>query len=242
MNIRERILETLKKEVEPLNYRYTKSQNAFKLLSSKEIGVYLSCHIASYYRGITYVNLDAYIEFRDIKKSLKSQSIIEKLEYWHFCISCRLQWMRPDAPWTPWDFVFCVDDTEEIVSEKLKEMAWCVRTYLIPYLERVSHRSSALEEAIALNRRFLLQNEYLIPVMYCVWKHDKKAAMDYLKDRGEQIRELAKPEEWEFLARMKKGETLMPDEHPMHALSYDRYINNEARKAREWIESQEYDD
>ena len=66
--------------------------------------------------------------------------------------------------------------------------------------------------------------------------------MDYLKDRGEQIRELAKPEEWEFLARMKKGETLMPDEHPMHALSYDRYINNEARKAREWIESQEYYD
>ena len=98
MNIRERILETLKKEVEPLNYRYTKSQNAFKLLSSKEIGVYLRCRIASYYRGITYVNLGAYTEFRDIKKSLKSQSIIENLEYWHLGISCRLQWMRPEVP------------------------------------------------------------------------------------------------------------------------------------------------
>ena len=77
MDIKERILETLKKEVEPLNYRYTKSQNAFKLLSSKEIGVYLSCHIASYYRGITYVNLGAYIEFCDIKKSLNPNRSLE---------------------------------------------------------------------------------------------------------------------------------------------------------------------
>ena len=241
MDIKERILETLKKELEPLGYRYIKSESKFKRNVSKDILVYLYYCASNYHRGYTTVTFYPNSRYWDIRRELQNQSIID-IKYWTFGFSCRLQWMRPDAPWTPWDFVFCVDDTEEIVSEKLKEMAWCVRTYLIPYLERVSHRSSALEEAIALNRRFLLQNEYLIPVMSCVWKHDKKAAMDYLKDRGEQIRELAKPEEWEFLARMKKGETLMPDEHPMHALSYDRYINNEARKAREWIESQEYDD
>ena len=241
MNIKERILLSLQKEVEPLNYRYTKSQNAFKLLSSKEIGVYLRCRIASYYRGITYVNLGAYTEFRDIKKSLKNQSTIEKLEYWHLGISCRLQWMRPEVPGTPWDFVFCDDDTEEIVNQKLEQIISCTRTYLIPYLERLSHKDSALEETISLDQRFLVADDYLIPIMYCIWKHDKKAALDYLENKGLRLLALVEPEEWEKLNRMKKGETIMPNERPMHALVYEDYIEG-AKKIREWIESQEYDD
>ena len=241
MNIKERILETLKKEVEPLNYRYTKSQNAFKLLSSKEIGVYLSCHIASYYRGITYVNLDAYIEFRDIKKSLKSQSIIENLEYWHLGISCRLQWMRPEVPGSTWDFVFYDDDTEEIVNQKLEQIISCTRIYLIPYLEKFSHKDSALEETISLDKRFLVADDYLIPIMYCIWKHDKKAALDYLEERGMRLRKLVKPEEWDRLERTKKGEKFMQYERPINALAYEEYIEG-SKKIREWIESQEYDD
>ena len=120
-------------------------------------------------------------------------------------------------------------------------MALCVRTYLIPYLERVSHRSSAFEEAIALDRSFMLSNQYLIPVMYCIWKHDKKSALDYLENRGLRLLALVEPEEWEWLERKKKGETLLPNEHPASALTYEYYIEG-ARKVREWIESQEYDD
>ena len=240
MDIKERILETLKKELEPLGYRYIKSESKFKRNVSKDILVYLYYCASNYHRGYTTVTFYPNSRYWDIRRELQNQSIID-IKYWYFGFCCRLQWMRPDAPWTLWDFVFCVDDTEEIVSEKLKEMALCVRTYLIPYLERVSHRSSAFEEAIALDRSFMLSNQYLIPVMYCIWKHDKKSALDYLENRGLRLLALVEPEEWEWLERKKKGETLLKNEYPASALGYEDYIEG-ARKVREWIESQEYDD
>ena len=243
MNIKERILETLKKEFEPLGYRYLKSRSIFKRNVGKDIIVHLYYNASRFHREFTIVNFFLHGDFRDIKEVLHNQNIIDDIEYWYCGFACRLPWITPEKFESPlWDFIFCDDDTEKVVEEKLKRMAHCVRTYAIPYLEKLSHKNSALEEAIKLDQKFLLLgDEYLIPIMYCIWKHDKKSALDYLEERGIRLWKLVEPEEWEWLERKKKGETLLKNEYPASALGYEDYIEG-AKKVWEWIESQEYDD
>ena len=240
MDIKERILATLKKEFEPLGYRYLKSQSTFKRKVDKDTIVYLYYDASRYHRGFTTVAFYANGEYRDLRKELQDQCIID-VRYWHFGFCSRLEWLMPkDRPSSPWDFVFRDDDTEEAVNQKLEEMAWCVRTYLIPFLERLSHRSSALEEAIALDQKFLLLGDmFLIPVMYCIWKHDKKAALDYLEEKRQRKLVLVEPGEWVRLERMKNGETFTQEEYPAYALLYEEYVEK-SQKIKEWIWSQNY--
>ena len=69
----------------------------------------------------------------------------------------------------------------------------------------------------------------------------KKEVIKYLEERGIRLWKLVNPEEWKWLERKKKGETLLKNEYPASALGYEDYIEG-AKKVREWIESQEYDD
>ena len=239
MDIKEKVLINLKKELEPFGYRYLKSKSKFKRKVGKDIIVSLYYNASCSYRGYTTITFYARGIYLDLKKELQNQCLID-VEYWYFGFCSRLQWLMPKGrSSSPWDFVFRDDDTEEAVNQKLEEMAWCVRTYLIPFLERLSHRSSALEEAIALDQRFLVTNDYLVPVMYCIWKHDKKAALDYLEEVGKRLLSLVEPGEWVRLERKKNGERLCQDDVPIHAIVYEKYIKG-AQKVREWIESQNY--
>ena len=239
MDIKERILAILKKEFEPFGYRYLKSQSTFKRRVGKDIIVSLYYNASCSYRGYTTITFYARGTYLDLKKELQNQCFID-VEYWYFGFCNRLQWLMPEGrPYSSWDFVFRNDDTEEAVNQKLEEMAWCVRTYLIPFLERLSHRSSALEEAIERDRWFLITDKFLVPIMFCVWKHDKKAALDYLEKRGQRLLSLVKPGQWERLERMKNGETFTQDDTPLNAMVYEEYIEG-AQKIREWIESLDY--
>ncbi len=239
MTNKEKITLALQKELEPLGYRYIKSESEFKRKVDKDTVVYLYYDASRYHRGFTTVAFYANGEYRDLRKELQDQCIID-VRYWHFGFCSRLQWLMPeDKPSPLWDFVFRDDDTEEAVNQKLEEMAWCVRTYLSPFLERLSRRSSALEEAIVLDRRFLVTNAFLVPIMYCVWKHDKKAALDYLEEVGKRLLSLVEPGEWVRLERMKNGETFTQDDTPLNAMVYEEYIEG-AQKVREWIWSQDY--
>lgn len=241
MDIKERILDVLRNELEPFGYRYVKSQSEFKRKVDKDTIVYLYYNASQYHRGFTTVSFYANGDYRDLRRELHNQSIIDGVEYWHYGFCSRLEWLvSRTKPSLPLDFVFCVNDTEEVVNDRLKSMAWYVRTYFLPFMERLSHRSSALEEAIILDRRFLIANDYLIPIMYAVWKHDKKAALDYLEETGHRLLSLLDPNEWDRLERMKKGEHIKQDERPIHAFVYEDYIKG-AQKVREWIESQNYD-
>ena len=81
MNIKERILETLKKEFEPLGYRYLKSRSIFKRNVGKDIIVHLYYNASRFHREFTIVNF-FYMEisetskkFYTIKTSLTTSSI-----------------------------------------------------------------------------------------------------------------------------------------------------------------------
>ena len=73
--------------------------------------------------------------------------------------------------------------------------------------------------------------------MYCIWKHDKKTALDYLEARGMRLQKLVKPEEWDQLERTKIAEKFMQYERPINALVYEEYIEG-SKNISEWIESQ----
>lgn len=242
MDIKEHILNVLRSELEPFGYRYVKSESKFKRKVDKDTIVYLYYCASRHHRGLTTVTFYANGDYRDLKKEFHNQKIIDNIEYWHFGFCSRLQWLMPrtEAP-SPWDYVFRDDDTEEIVNERLRKMAWCVRTYLVTFMERLSHKSSALKEAVTLDHRFLLVgNKFLVPIMYCVWKHDKKAALDYIEEKRLKKLALVETREWDRLERMKEGEQFTQEEWPTYALLYEEYVE-ESKKIKEWIESLNYD-
>lgn len=72
--------------------------------------------------------------------------------------------------------------------------------------------------------------------MYYVWKHDKKAALDYLEEKRLRLQGRVKPEEWELLERYKNGERF-GKQNPFNALSYDEFMAF-AKRFKEWVGEQ----
>ena len=93
MNIKERILETLKKEFEPLGYRYLKSRSIFKRNVGKDIIVHLYYNASRFHREFTIVNFFLHGDFRDIKEVLHNQNIIDDIEYW-LCLQTSMDYTR----------------------------------------------------------------------------------------------------------------------------------------------------
>ena len=243
MENKERILLALRAELEPLGYRYFKSTGKFSRKVDKNTIISIVYIPECFRHGFTDVILLARGEYRDIEEVLyKLTNVSVATTRRHFGISCQLfSILQMDLHEYNADFCFWDGDSEDEYNRKLNKILERIKTHLLPYVEALSYKDSALEKAIDLEKRSLLFYEYVIPIMYCVWKHDKKAALDYLEERRQQKLSWIKPEEWERMERMKKGEKFMQDERPINALAYERYIEG-AKKVREWIESQEYDD
>lgn len=241
MKLKEKIALALQKELEPLGYRYFKSTGYFKKKIDKNTFVSISYGPVCLRQGITEIFLRAEGEYRDIEEVLYKLTNSNVKRDHHLRIVCMIQWLLPENYWdvSP-DFRFRDDDSEDTYNKKLEKLIWRMKTYLLPYAERVSNRDGALKETIALDFKCNIFREFIVPVMYCVWKHDKKAALDYLEAKRKFLFEHVKPEEWDRLERMKKGEFLGAL-RPHHAIYYEEYVED-SKKIREWIESQEYDD
>lgn len=76
--------------------------------------------------------------------------------------------------------------------------------------------------------------------MYCLWAHDKKAALEYIENKRLRLQKMVKSEEWQRLEQMKNGEATAATEQPISALSYEEYIKK-AKEVKAWIESLPYD-
>ena len=72
--------------------------------------------------------------------------------------------------------------------------------------------------------------------MHCLWKHDKKAALDYLEEKRLRLLEWVEPWEWELMERFKNGERF-GDKKPVGAMNYENYMDFVA-KFREWLNHQ----
>ena len=227
-------------ELEPLGYRYLKSARDFRRNIDKSTNVYVSYDPDCFHRGFTDVTLLARAEYRDIEDVIYELNGDTAEIYGRFGLVCRLQWLLPEEEENDilYDASFRDDDTEETYNAKLEKLITRMHTNLLPYIEKLSHRESAIEAAIFLDRRFLIREEFVVPVMYCAWRHDKKAALDYLEEKRLRRYNLVTPQEWELLKRMKNGEEIENRDKPFNAISYEKYMEG-AEKFKEWMEAQD---
>lgn len=241
MKLKDRIRQALQQELEPLGFRYLKSTGDFKRSINKETNVYVYYIPDCFDRGITHVTLLAGAEYRDIEDIIYKLNNTTSAKCGHFKLSCRLHWLMPKEEESEilYDISFRNEDSEDKCREKIEKLLYWMNTYLLPYIEKLSHRESAIEATLLLDRRFLINQEFVVPVMYCVWKHDKKAALDYLEEKRLGHLKYVKPGEWGTLERMKNGETIPPKDRPFYAIAYEEYVES-AKKCREWIEAQDY--
>ncbi len=254
MTWKEKIILALQEELEPLGFRHHKSRKKFerKIDSDIKVGMYYT--VASYHRGFTDVELMAFADYRDLEEVIYQLNNLSATKYGHFGMIYNLRWLLSDEEKKKdpllMDLTFRDDDIEEINNRKMESLIFKIRKYMLPSIERMSERDSAIEVAIELDRRNLIFIEGVVPVMYCLWKHDKKAASDYLEEKRLRLLEDVEPWEWELLERYKNGERFggvkqikngveYGVNNPLNAYAYDEFWGR-AKLIKEWINNQSY--
>ena len=254
MTWKEKIILALREELEPLGFRHLKSQRLFGRQVDRDIKVGMSYIIASYHRGFTDVELLAQAEYRYLEDVIYQLNNLTVAKSGHFGIAYNLRWLIPDKEYKKdplhMDLVFRDNDSEETNQKKLEGLIIKIREYILPSIERMAKRDSAIEVTIELDRSNLIFIEGVVPVMYCLWKHDKKTALDYLEEKRLRLLEKVEPWEWELLDRYKNGERFggikqikngvaYGTDNPSRAYAYDDFIEK-AKLIKEWINNQTY--
>lgn len=233
---KERIQLAIRTELEPLGFCRLKSMGDFKRTIDNKTILYLGYHEDCFFRGLIDVNILPSANYRDIEEVQYALTGCTVAKNGHFRLGSRLQWLIPEGDSAYEDFCFRDSDSEEIINGKLEKLLWRIRTYAIPYMERLANKDSAIEEIIKLDRRGLIFFEGVVPIMYCLWKHDKKAALDYLEEKRLRLLGWVEPWEWELLEQYNNGERF-GEHNPMSAAIYEKYMNFVA-KFKEWLEEQ----
>lgn len=240
MKIKERLQIELMNELEPLGFKHLKSKQVFKKVIDKNTTVFVLYEAASYHRGFTDVELSASGDYADVEEIIFDINGITPVKGQHFGLFSRMQRLMPEGESANWDFVFRDSDSEEVIKQKLQKIIWRMKTILLPYVDRLSHRDTAFEEAIALDKKFLIWYKCAIPVMYCVWKHDKKKALEYLEQKRLQLLSFVKPWEWDKVEAFRNGERFRNDERSVSAANYLDYMTI-AEKFKKWADEQDWD-
>lgn len=236
MKLKEKIQIAIQAELDPLGFRYFKSRSVFERNVDRDTTVGMLYDADCFHQGFTDITLYPRASYRDIEEVLYRLTNKTVAEDGHFGFVCRLQWLMPEGESANLDFSFRENDNEEINNKKLEKLLWRMRTYALPYIEKLSHKDSAIEETAVLDRKGLIFYEGVVPIMYCVWKHDKKAALGYLEEKRQCLLGRVNPEEWEFLERFKSGERF-GDKNPLNAVVYDEFMDF-ANQFKKWVEVQ----
>lgn len=234
MKIKDKIRTAIQKEIEPLGFHYVKSARGFERIIDKNTIVKIVYDADCFHPGFTDITLLSAAYYLDIEEVLYKLTDMTVNEEGHLGIICRLQWLIPEEESANLDFCFRDSDNEETYYYKLHNLLWRMKTYTLEHINRLSQKDTAIKEAIWLDSKDLILAEGVVPVMYCIWKHDKKAALDYLEEKRLRLLGRVKPEEWELLERFKNGERF-GKHNPLNANIYDEYMTFSAR-FKEWVE------
>lgn len=224
MNLKERIQNAIRAELEPLGFRYLKSTSDFKLVIDSNTLVFLGYVADCFHRGQIDVNLYPAACYQDIENVQYKLAGYSTGKNGHLRLTCRLQWLMPEGESAYEDFIFRERDSIVDNEVKLQKLLWRIKNYAIPYMERLSHKDSAIVEMTELDRKDRISYEGVVPIMHCLWKHDKDAALAYLEEKRQRMLKWVKPYEWELLARFREGERF-GERNPLHALNYEDFID-----------------
>ena len=236
---KERILLALRGELEPLGFRYLKSKKEFRKKANKDICVCINYNAGCYHRGFIDVMISVCAKYADIDRAIREIKDLEPIDYGSFSLRCRLQHLLPGGDAGNPEYYFQDTDSEEVNTQILTLLLFQARTYLIPYTEKLSYTGGALEVAIELDQEGMVHPRCAVPMMYCIWRHDKKAALDYLEEIRQRMYNLVTPQEWALMERMKNGEEVPRSNKPFNAIFYEEFLES-AEKFKEWMERQDY--
>ena len=239
MTNKDRIQQALQGELEPLGFRYLKSKKEFHKNVNKDICVCIIYNAGCYHRGFTDVMVFLAVKYADIDRAIREIKDLEPIDYGPFSLRYRLQDLLPGGGAANSEYIFLDTDSEEVFKQKLWTMLFHIKTYMLPYIEKLSHTDGALESAIELDRNEFVHPKCAVPIMYCVWRHDKKAAFEYLEKKRLQMYSRVTPQEWELRKRMKAGESICQNDKPFNAIFYEEFLES-AEKFKEWMERQDY--
>lgn len=232
MKVTERIQLALQTELKPLGFRYLKSRTTFVKSVDNNTSVELVYDADCFHHGFTDITLLSGANYRDIEEVLYELNNVTVAK--PGAVVCRLQWILPERESSNLDFSFHDNNSEEVFRQKLEKLIWRVKTYALPYIEKLSHKDSAIEETAILDRQGLIFQEGIVPVMYCIWKHDKKAALGYLEEKRLRLFKRIRPDEWNLLERYNNGERF-GDNNPYQAAIYNDFITF-VNRFKEWVE------
>lgn len=232
MKITERIQLALQAELEPRGFRYLKSRTIFVKNVDKNTSLELVYDADCFHHGFTDITLLSGANYRDIEKALYDLNNVTVAK--PGAVICRLQWIMPEGESANLDFSFRDSDSEELFRQKIEKLIWRMKTYALPYIERLSHKDTAIDEIATLDKQGLIFQEGVVPVMFCVWKHDKKTALEYLEEKRLRLLKRVQPYEWELLERFKNGERF-DEQNPYQAAVYDEFMTF-ANRFKEWVE------
>ena len=233
---KERIQLAIQSELEALGFRHLKSMADYRRIIDNKTTIYLGYYEDCFLRNLIEVNINPSANYRDVEEVQYMLMGYTVVRNGHFRLGSRLQWLIPEGDNAYEDFCFRDSDSDEVINGKLEKLLWRIRTYVIPYLEKLADKDRAIVEITKLDRRGLIHFEGVVPIMHCLWKHDKKAALDYLEEKRLRLLEWVEPWEWELMERFKKGERF-GDKKPVHAMNYENYMDFVA-KFREWLNHQ----
>lgn len=236
---KERILLALLSELEPLGFHYLKSKGEFRKKVSKDICVYIDYDASCFHHGFTDIMLFVHVKYADIDRAIREIKDLEPLDYGPFGLRSRLQDLLPGGGAANPEYCFSDTDSEEIFKQKLWTMLFHIKTYMVPYIEKLFHPDGAIETAIELDKNGIVHPRCAVSIMYCVWRHDKQTALEYLERKRRQMFNLVTPQEWELLKLLKNGENIPQKDRPFNAIAYEEYVES-AKKCREWIEARDY--
>jgi len=247
MNWKDKIILTLEDNLKTLGFQYIKSITDFKRIVDKKTIIYLGLIVDRFHHGYTDVSFFPAANYRDIEEVQYQLLNLSLAKHGHLRVGSRVEWLMPQNQYTYGDLDF-KDDDDKINNKKLDLLLYRLKTYALPYMERLSHKDSAIEEAIPLDLEGILWAEGTVPIMYCLWKHDKNAALDFIEKKRQVLLERVEPWEWERLERFKNGERFGGMEqikngvrygvnNPLNAYAYDEFMGFVSR-FNEWLETQ----
>lgn len=232
--IENKLIDSINGVLEPMGFKYYKSRNRYKKTVDNNTTLFFNL---VFNRHMYSFNINIFVEarYQDLEKGwMDLNSNFKPYKKGDLGIGSLLHFLFPDNAFPFMEYNFSYNDDETINCGKINKITRWVEEYAIPYYDVLCNPELNIADQIRRDKQGLLYNyENIVPVMYCVWKHDKKAALDYLEEKRLRLLGRVKSEEWELLERFKNGERF-GKQNPFNALSYDEFITFEKR-FKEWV-------
>ena len=235
MEIKERIIEAVRNEVSREGFIYVKSQCDFKRKINANTTLYLGFIVGGRQDEVINISLHPSAVYHDIEEALFAITPLYRKQG-HLSWGCRLQWILPEGESQPDDYIFRARDDEKSLERRLNVLLVKIRDYALPFLEKLCNSDDSIREIQKFDLQKLYYFEGVVPIMYCLWKHNKMAALNYMEEKRLRLLGWVEPWEWELVERFKRGERF-GENNPFHALNYEEYLAFIDR-FKAWIEGQ----